>query len=516
MIRRISLCLLLAAAAPAQERINHAGRILGPAPVVATPILFNTPAADAVLAAMQIMPVDSPWNEVVSARPLAANSAAMIAQISADLQASRRTLRMFAEMNFVLVPDSQPTVSIPFLDYPDESDLDGGTSPNGLYPIPANMPVETWPRDQAALTLEQWQQDVNGTGGDRHAIIVKPGAGLIWEMWQAKRVGSAWQASNGAKFNLNSNALRPDGWTSADAAGLPMFPALVRYDECQRGEIEHALRIVVARTRRAYFYPATHYASSLADNAANANIPAMGQRLRLRAGFTAPANWSTAEKAVVKALQKYGALVADNGGFLSVSYCPDNRFAAGEFDNLRNIPVTEFEVIQATGPTGGPRSPGAPSVQAGPDLVTTPGVAVNLAGVATTPTLPATVQWRLYSGPGGATFGNAAQAATTVTFDRPGEHLLMLSASDGIHATAYDAVRVTVAPRIRMERSSGGLSVRVATASSVPYQLEAASIPSVDGWSPEGVPVAGTGTDWVVPVTGTGHTGRVFRVSAGP
>ncbi|MFO1491175.1 MAG: hypothetical protein U1F87_09735 [Kiritimatiellia bacterium] len=155
-------------------------------------------------------------------------------------------------------------------------------------------------------------------------------------------------------------------------------------------------------------------------------------------------------------------------------------------------------------------------MQAGPDLVATPGVAVNLAGVATTPTLPATVQWRLYGGPGAATFGNAAQAATTVTFARPGEHLLLLSASDGIHATAYDAVRVTVAPRIRLERSAGGLSVRVATSSGVPYQLEAAGTPGVDGWSPDGVPVAGTGTDWVVPVTGTTLTSRVFRVQAGP
>ncbi|MFO1491177.1 MAG: hypothetical protein U1F87_09745 [Kiritimatiellia bacterium] len=136
MIRHFSFILLLAASAPAQERINHAGRVLGPAPVVAAPILFNTPAADAVLAAMQIMPVDSPRNEVVSARPLTANSAAMIAQINADLQASRRTLRMFAEMNFVLVPDSQPAVSIPFLDYPDESISTAAPPPTASIPSP--------------------------------------------------------------------------------------------------------------------------------------------------------------------------------------------------------------------------------------------------------------------------------------------------------------------------------------------------------------------------------------------
>src|SRR5205085_2093337 len=135
------------ASAPAHaERINQESRILGPAPTVNSPILFNTPQADAVLSAMQIFPLTNPWNEDISRQPLLSNSGAMIAQIKADLSSTRQTLRPFYEMNFVLVPDSQPRVSIPFLDYPDESDLDGGTFPNGLYPIPPNMPIETWPK----------------------------------------------------------------------------------------------------------------------------------------------------------------------------------------------------------------------------------------------------------------------------------------------------------------------------------------------------------------------------------
>ena len=186
-------------------------------------------------------------------------------------------------MNYVLVPDNQARVTIPFFDYPDESDLDGGTYPNGSYPIPSNMPIETWPRDTGGLTLQQWQMDVNNTGGDRHAIIVAPGVGSIWEMWQAKLTQSGWQASNGAKFDLNSNALRPAGWTSGDAAGLPMFPAVARYDECERGMVEHALRLCVAKTRREYIYPARHYASSIP--ATSVNYPAMGQRLRLKANL---------------------------------------------------------------------------------------------------------------------------------------------------------------------------------------------------------------------------------------
>jgi hypothetical protein len=259
---------------PAAERINQEGRILGALPAVTAPILFNTSQADAVVSAMQIFPVTSAWNEDVSRRPVLPNSGAMIAQIKADLSSSRQTLRAFYEMNFVLVPDNQPRVTIPFLDYPDESDLDGGTFPNGRYPIPSNQPIESWPKDQPGVSLQQWQMDVNNSGGDRHGIIVAPGAGSIWETWQMKLTQTGWQASNGAKFDLNSNNLRPAGWTSGDAAGLPMFPALVRYDECQRGMVEHAVRLVVAKSRREYIYPANHYASSIP--ATSVNYPAMG------------------------------------------------------------------------------------------------------------------------------------------------------------------------------------------------------------------------------------------------
>jgi hypothetical protein len=181
------------------------------------------------------------------------------------------------------VPDDQPRLTILFFNYPDESDLDGGAFPNGLYPIPPTMPVEGWPKATGDPTLEEWQQDVNDTGGDRHAIIVAPGAGSIWETWLARLTISGWEASDGAKFDLNSNASRPTRWTLGDAAGRPMFAALVRYDECERGMVEHALRVVVAQTRREYIYPANHYASSIP--ATSINYPAMGPRFRLKASF---------------------------------------------------------------------------------------------------------------------------------------------------------------------------------------------------------------------------------------
>jgi len=437
------------------ERINQEGRILGPAPVVTTPTLFNPPAADGIVAAMQIMPRDNPWNEDVSRRPVHTDSDAIIAQITSDLSVTRRTLRPFYEMNYVLVPDNQPRVPIPFFNYADESDLDGGAFPNGSYPIPANLPVETWPRGTGNLTLQQWQQDVNNTGGDRHAIIVAPGAGSIWETWLTRLTSNGWQASNGAKFNLNSNALRPAGWTSGDAAGLPMFPALVRYDECQRGMVEHALRIVVNKTRREYIYPATHYASSIP--ATSTSYPAMGQRVRLKAGFVVPDSWTIEEKAVLRALKKYGALVADNGNFFSVSVCPDDRFAANAFDHLSTVGISNFEVIQTTGPAEGPRSPGAPTVSAGADQFLEAAVNVSLSGSVNDPSGRALILWKVYSGPAGVSFANPNQASTTATLSAPGTYTFILSADDGVHAVAYDAVVL----RITGHDALANLSTRV-------------------------------------------------------
>ncbi|HWH68502.1 MAG TPA: hypothetical protein VNT26_03915 [Candidatus Sulfotelmatobacter sp.] len=458
------------------ERINQEGRLLGPAPVVTNAVLFNTPEADAIVSAMQIFPVTSAWNEDISRRPLLPNSDAMIAQISADLASSRRTLRAFQEMNFVLVPDSQPLQPISLVDYPDESD----PSP---YPLPANLPIETWPSGTGGLGLQQWQQDINNTGGDRHAIIVQPGTGGLWEMWQTQLVGTNWQASNGAKFDLKSNTLRPAGWTSGDAAGLPMFPALPRYDECQRGMVEHACRLVVARTRKEYLYPATHYASTTA--ATQTNVPAMGQRLRLKASFVMPSSWAKEEKAILLALKKYGAVVADNGGFFSISVTPDDRWSASAFSHLSTVGITNFEVIQTTGPTAGPRSSGAPVTTAGADRAAAPGAACPLQGfVQFTGAAPA-IQWKLYSGPGTVSFANAAQTNTTATFSQSGAYTLLLSADDSLHAVAYDAIVVTVSQSITLTVARTGTNLSLKwTGGSAPYVLEQSSTVVAPLWTP--------------------------------
>jgi hypothetical protein len=460
-IRRIFpglVAWLLIAGDGVAERINQEGRILGPAPMVSTPTLFNTPEADAIVSALQIMPVTNPWNEDISQRPRLANSDAMIAQIKSDLLPTRQTLRGFYEMNYVLVPDSQPRVTIPFLDYPDESDLDGGTFPNGNYPIPLNMPIESWPQGTGGLTLSQWQMDVNNNGGDRHGIIVAPGTGSFWETWQMKLTQSGWRASNGAKFNLNSNVLRPAGWTSGDAAGLPLFPAVARFDECERGMVEHAMRLAVAKTRREYIYPAVHYASTIP--ATSTNYPAMGQRLRLKASFVIPSNWTIEEKAILLGLKKYGVIVADNsGGFFSISVSPDNRWPGNCFDHLATVSIDNFEVIQTTGPTEGPRSPNPPTVDAGADQVIGIDDIATLSATITAPNGGATTSWRLYAGPASVQLTNPNNATATASFSTQGTYTFMVSVSDNVHAVAYDAVVVKVMPHVRMANISTRLAV---------------------------------------------------------
>ncbi len=421
------------------QRINHEGRILGDLPPITNAILFNTQEADVVVSALQVFPTDNAWNEDISYRPNITNSDAMIAQISSDLLSSRQTLRAFYEMNFVLIPTNQPYIPIDFFNYPDESD----PSP---YPIPSNMPIETWPLLTGTLTLEQWQEDINNDGGDRHSIIVQPESGLVWETWLTKRVGPDWQASNGARFDMNSNALRPDGWTSADAAGLCMFGGLVRYDECQRGKVEHAIRMIVARTRRTYNYPATHYASSYT----NANRPAMGQRLRLKSSYSVPAEWTDESKAVAYALKKYGGLVADNGGFLSFSVVPDDRFANGAFDDLRTLVVSDFEVVDTTGVDEGPRSAGKPTAEAGQDQLVSLSAGATLAGSYSAPAGTPILQWSLYEGPGSVVFSSTTVTNPMVTFTNAGAYRFILKVADGIHTPAYDATIVTVTHELRL------------------------------------------------------------------
>jgi len=499
--RAIFLLLALAVSsnAAAAERINHAGRILGSMPALTNTVLFNTAEADAVMAAMQIFPRDNAWNEDISRRPLLANSGAMIAQIFSELNAvgtNSPKLRAFKEMNFILVPANQPVVPIQFVVYPADSDP-------GPYPIPSNLPIEGWPSETGTQTLAQVQRDVADEGGDRHSIILQPGSGWLWETWETlykTTPSNHWQAANGAKFNITNNTLRPAGLTSADAAGLPMLGGLVRYDECERGEIEHALRLIVKHTRREYIYPATHHASS--PSTTNPNIPAMGQRLRLKAGFAVPGNWTKQEKAIVAALKKYGGLVADNSSsFFSCSVVPDQRWPAGAFSRLTGLSITNFEVIQTTGPAEGPRSPGAPVVNAGPDQVVARGLPVTLSGALHyTNAGPVSLEWKLYSGPGAATFFRTNQTNATVTFTQVGQYVLLLRAEDSLHTPAYDAVKITVTDPIQIEiRRVGDQVVLHWTGGMPPFELQATPLLPATPWNCLGCFATNTVT---LPITG--------------
>jgi hypothetical protein len=366
-----------------------------------------------------------------------------------------------------------------------------------------------------SLTLDQWQHDVNNNGGDRHSIMVKPGAGFVWETWLTKlTTAGVWRASNGAKFDLKSNTLRPAGWTSGDAAGLAMFPAVVRYDECERGMVEHAVRLVVKRSRLGPIYPATHDAS--VDQTTDPNTPGMGQRIRLKSSFVIPANWTKEAKAVALALKKYGGIVADNGGFFSFSVCPDNRFPDGAFDNLSSVAISNFEVVQSTGPTGGPRSSGAPSANAGNDQTIPFGATATLAGSVTATGSP-TVLWKMYSGPGTVTFGNPASAGTTATFSLPGTYILMLSAADNVHAVAYNAITVNVTLPVTASVSGSNFIVQFPTLSGRTYRVEQSADLSGTSWTTAVDNIAGNGALKQVPVTGAlQNPRRFYRVKVLP
>src|SRR6266480_177090 len=263
-----------------------------------------------------------------------------------------------------------------------------------------------------------------------------------------------------------------------------MFPALVRYDECERGRVEHALRLVVNHTRAEFIYPARHYAS--VPYTTNANVPAMGQRLRLKSSFAVPDNWTVQEKAVLRAFKRYGALTADNGNFFSISVTPDDRWPGGAFDHLSTISITNFEVIQTTGPTEGPRSPNPPVANAGPDQTIGPGTSANLPGfVSFKPTNPPpTVAWQFYSGPGTVTFGDATKTNTTATFSAPGVYTLLLSADDGVHAVAYDAVVVSVIPSVTLRIARAGQNVQIDwSGGNPPFTLESTDAFPTAQWS---------------------------------
>jgi hypothetical protein len=273
-----------------------------------------------------VFPADNAWNRDVSTEPVDPNSANLIASCGAtrSLHPDFGTVYEGVPWGipYVTVRGDQARVPVSFY-YGDESDP-------GPYPIPPNAPIE----GGAAST------------GDRHVIVLDVDNWKLYELFDARPVngGASWSAGSGAIFDLSSNAMRPAGWTSADAAGLPVFAGLARYDEVASGALKHALRFTCPSSRRAYVPPARHWASTQTSP----NLPPMGMRVRLKASVdisTFPAD----VQVILTALKKYGMILADNGGGFFVSGAPDPRWNDANIDTLKRIKGSDFEVVAMTG-----------------------------------------------------------------------------------------------------------------------------------------------------------------------
>ena len=272
-----------------------------------------------------IFPASNAWNQRVDRLPVASNSDAIVASIGRE-----RTLHPDFGSGLwnggpIGIPITVATART--LRYRVEFEY-AGESDSGPYPVPRGVRIEGGPR----------------ADGDRHALIVDRDRCRLYELFALyPKPGGGWRAGSGAIWDLRSNRLRPAGWTSADAAGLPILPGLARYDEVARGRIDHALRFTVSRTRRAYVWPARHFASDRTDP----NLPPMGLRLRLKASFDTR-GFPRQARIVLEALKRHGMMVADNGSDWFISGAPDPRWSNEQLRTLRRVPGSAFEVVDSS------------------------------------------------------------------------------------------------------------------------------------------------------------------------
>lgn len=290
-----------------------ADRGVGPATDPVTVVTVPT------VGSCRIFPADNQWNADVSSYPVHPDSATFMASIGLT-----RTLHPDFGSNpdygipVTVVDASQPDAPITFDAYGDESDP-------GPYPVPANARVEA--------------------GGDRHVIVLDKDACKLYELYAARKDGSGagWTAESGAVFDLASNALRPEGWTSADAAGLPIYPGLVKYDEVASGAMRHAIRFTASRTQRGYIHPATHQAG-----VTGATYPPMGLRVRLKADFDI-SGYDGHARVILETMRKYGMILADNGSNWFFTGETDSRWDDDDLNQLKSVPGSAFEAVY-TGP----------------------------------------------------------------------------------------------------------------------------------------------------------------------
>jgi hypothetical protein len=270
-----------------------------------------------------VFPKNNPWHEKVVNLPLSPLSSEYIASIGSnlDLHPDFGHERGYG-IPYAVVPATQPEVPIHFTAYGDQSDP-------GPYPIPSGAPVEGG----------------QNASGDRHVLVLQEGTCKLYELYDASQnADGSWNAGSGAVFNLRSNRLRPNGWTSADAAGLSIFAGLIRYDEIKRGVINHAIRFTVPETQAGFVHPATHFASS----STNPDLPPMGLRLRLEASFDM-SGFPRTDRIILQAMKTYGLIVADNGSPWFFQGATDPRWNDNVLDALKAVPGSAFQVVD-TGP----------------------------------------------------------------------------------------------------------------------------------------------------------------------
>lgn len=274
----------------------------------------------------KVFPADNAWNQRVDNLPVAGNSDALVRSIGQNANAHADFGSGTWEgapigIPYVVVSSKTKKRKVTF-EYADESD-------RVRYPVPKNAPIEG---------------GSNGDG-DRHIIMVDKSKCKLYELYAAYPNGSrtSWKAGSGAVFNLKSNKLRPAGWTSADAAGLPIFPGLARHDEVKAGAIEHALRFTAPRTRRQYIYPARHQAGS----SDSADLPRMGERLRLKASVDI-SRFSKQSRVIFTALKKYGMILADNGSPWYVSGAPNRGWDNDDLRAFHELSGADFEVVDTS------------------------------------------------------------------------------------------------------------------------------------------------------------------------
>lgn len=281
------------------------------------------------LAGCEVFPADHVWNARVDDLPVHPASSTFVDTIGAAATVHPDFGSGLWEgapigIPFTTVGSDQPPVAVTFY-YGDESDP-------GPYPIPPNAPVEGAPSGGVA------------SGGDRHVIVVDVDDCVLYEVFDAQRQpGGSWEAGSGAVFDLDGYELRPDGWTSADAAGLPILPGLVRFEEVEAGAIEHALRFTAPRTREHHVWPARHHASDRTGE----EYPPLGLRFRLRADFDTT-GFSEQARVVAEALKRYGMILADNGSAWYLSGAPDDRWNNEALRDLKQISGSDFEAVDVS------------------------------------------------------------------------------------------------------------------------------------------------------------------------